>query len=311
MKYSLRQLEVFVAVARHNSVSQAAGVLAMSQSAASTALAELERQFATRLFDRSGKRLQLNDLGQILLPRAMDILDRAREVEHVLEGASGIGPLRIGATLTIGNYLAALLIGDFMRRNPGSHIHLEVSNTRHVIERVMGFDLDLGMVEGEYQHPDLEMTPWIGDELTVFAAPEHPLAHRDTVTLADLVDAVWIVREPGSGTRQTFERGLHEILPRLNILLELEHTEAIKRAVESGLGIGCISRMALRDAFKRGTLVPIHVPALDLRRNFYFVLHRQKYVTAGIAKFLDLCRAVTANAEASDEIVLPWREGAH
>ena len=310
MRYSLRQLEVFAAIARHDSVSKAAEMLAMSQSATSTALAELEKQFATRLFDRNGKRLQLNELGQLLLPRVRDILDRAHEVETLLGGRTTVGPLRVGATLTVGNYLAALLIGDFMRRHPGSHIHLEVNNTQHIIERVAGFDLDFGMVEGEIQHPDLDMTPWINDELVIFAAPGHPLARRAAVTLDDLEQATWIVREHGSGTRQTFERGLHDILPRLNILLELEHTEAIKRAVESGLGIGCISRMALREAFKRGSLVPIEMPELDLRRRFYFVLHRQKYVTAGMAKFLDLCRAVTANVSVSDEIMLPWQQDA-
>jgi len=91
----------------------------------------------------------------------------------------------------------------------------------------------------------------------------------------------------------------------LNIRLELEHTEAIKRAVESGLGIGCISRLALRDAFRRGSLVPVHTPELDLARQFYFIWHKRKYQTSAMREFLELCRAFTAGAQRSDEIVLP------
>ncbi len=289
-RFSLRQLEVFVAVGRHENVSRAAEQLAMSQSAVSMALNELERQFDTQLFDRHGKRLKLNEHGTQLLPRAMDFLDRGREIEALLKGESGLGPLRIGATLTIGNYLAPLLVGEFMRQHPGCRIHLEVRNTVAIIRDVVNFELDFGLVEGDVQHPDLEVTPWMDDELAIFAAPAHPLAGRRNLSLDDLLDAPWIVREQGSGTRQTFEKALSAVLPRLDIRLELEHTEGIKRAVESCLGIGCVSRLALRDAFQRGSLVELPISGLDLRRKFHIVLHRQKFRTAGIEEFLALCQ---------------------
>lgn len=115
----------------------------------------------------------------------------------------------------------------------------------------------------------------------------------------------WILREQGSGTRLTFDQAMRHHPRPLNIRLELEHTEAIKRAVESGLGIGCISRLALRDAFRRGSLVPVETPGLDLRRQFYFIWHKQKYQTATMREFLDLCRSETAGISRSDEIVLP------
>ena len=115
----------------------------------------------------------------------------------------------------------------------------------------------------------------------------------------------WILREQGSGTRLTFDQAMRHHSDALNVRLELEHTEAIKRAVESGLGISCISRLALRDAFRRGSLVPVETPDLDLRRQFYFIWHRQKYQTAAMREFLDMCRALTAGIRRSDEIVLP------
>jgi DNA-binding transcriptional LysR family regulator len=310
MKFSLRQIEVLVAIGRESSVSRAAEALSMTQSATSMALAELEKQFNTRLFDRQGKRLQLNTEGRELLPRAMELLDRAQELESLLECKSGAGSLRIGATLTIGNYLATLLIGDYMQQHPSSRVELAVQNTSTIIEQVAHFKLDLGLIEGDSHHPDLQIPPWVDDELVIFAAPDHPLAHKEDLNLQDLENENWILRERGSGTRQVFDAALRHQLNHLKILLELEHTEAIKRAVESGLGIGCISRLALKDAFKRGSLVPLEIAGLDLKRQFNFVLHKQKFITTGISKFLDLCRHVTQGASRSDLIVIRKPNGA-
>ncbi len=152
-----------------------------------------------------------------------------------------------------------------------------------------------------YFSPSLRME----DELVVFCAPQHPLARRGGADLERLTREAWILREQGSGTRLTFDQAMRHHPRPLNIRLELEHTEAIKRAVESGLGIGCISRLALRDAFRRGSLVPVETPGLDLRRQFYFIWHKQKYQTATMREFLDLCRSETAGISRSDEIVLP------
>jgi DNA-binding transcriptional LysR family regulator len=302
MRFSLRQLRIFVEVARHESVSRAAATLALSQSATSTALAELERQYDTQLFDRFGKTLRLNELGQALLPQAVELIERAAAIENVLEGRAGYGLLRIGATLTIGNYLATLIVADFLKRHPESTLQLRVHNTVAIIDQLVRHEFDLGLIEGTCRHPDLHVEPWVADELVVFCAPAHPLARRGSATLAELAGEAWIVREPGSGTRETLDQALRHHHSAMNIRLELEHTEAIKRAVEFGLGIGCISRLALREAFRRGSLVAIETPELDLRRDFQFLWQRRKFQTAGMREFIDLCRAMTAGCERSDQI---------
>ncbi|AIR89814.1 LysR family transcriptional regulator [Pseudomonas cremoricolorata] len=305
MRFTLRQLQVFVAVAQQQSVSRAAGVLALSQSAASTSITELERQSSCQLFDRSGKRLSLNALGQQLLPQAVALLDQAKEIEDLLHGKSGFGSLSVGATLTIGNYLATLLIGSFMQQHPESQVKLHVQNTAHIVQQVAHHEIDLGLIEGDCIHPDLEIQPWVEDELVVFCAPQHPLASVGRAEWTALAGEAWILREQGSGTRLTFDQAMRHHRSSLNVRLELEHTEAIKRAVESGLGIGCISRLALRDAFRRGSLVALETPQLDLRRQFYFIWHKQKYQTSAMREFLELCRSFTHGVTRSDEIVLP------
>jgi DNA-binding transcriptional LysR family regulator len=309
MKYSLRQLEVFVAVARQESVSRAAEALALTQSATSMALSELERQFDTQLFDRLGKRLQLNERGRQILPQAIELLDRAAELQAQLAGDVAIGSLRIGATLTIGNYLANLLIGQYMYRNPGSRVALEVRNTEQVVDKVAHFNLDFGLIEGDSTHRDVEVIPWIADELVIFSAPDHPLAEKTGIRLEELAGESWILREQGSGTRQVFDASFRHLLPQLNLQLELEHTEAIKRVVESGMGLGCISRLALKEAFKRGSLVPIEVIGVDLTRQFNFVFHRQKFRSASIEAFIALCLEATEGVDRSDHIILRRPDG--
>ncbi|MBY5962132.1 LysR family transcriptional regulator [Marinobacter nauticus] len=291
MKYSFRQLEVFLAAAHFQNITRAAESLAMSQSAASSALKELENQFDIQLFDRVGKRLQLNELGRLYRPKAEALLAQATELEQAFSKHSEVGALKVGATLTIGNYLAVGVMAKYMNTPTRPKVSLEVANTSSIARRVRDFELDIGLIEGELQSPELEVIPWREDELTVFCSPSHPLARKQALTDEDLRQAVWIMREPGSGTRQSFERGMHGLLPDLNILLELEHTEAIKRAVEADLGIGCLSKVVLADAFKRGSLVPLSVP--DYRkfdRQFYFILHKQKYRSAGIARWMSLCQ---------------------
>lgn len=305
MKYTLRQLEIFVAIARTGSVSKAAEQVALSQSAASTALAELERQFDCQLFDRHGKLLVLNALGKSLLPAASSLLTQAEEIAYLLEGKAALGNLKLGATLTIGNYLAVLIVSEFMQHHTECHIDLQVKNTHSILQQLAGYELDLGLIEGSCHHPELIAEPWMDDELAVFCSPEHPLARSQSITIDDLVTATWILREQGSGTRETFDHAMRHHASGLKVRLELEHTEAIKRAVESGLGIGCISRLALRDAFRRGSLIEIKTPMLDLKRQFMMVWHKNRYQTPAITSFLDYCRSLTAGIKNSDRIFLP------
>lgn len=292
MHYTLRQLQVFLAVAHFENVTKAAEHLAMSQSACSGALKDLETQYDVQLFDRVGKRLQTNELGRLLRPKAEALVAMAQELEYDLKRHKEAGKIKVGATLTIGNYLAVPLITRYMQAQ-GAGVSLEVANTQAVAEKLLNFDIDIGMIEGEYHHPDLDIIPWREDELVCFCSPTHPFAQKAFLTDEDLTQARWILREPGSGTRQAFERAMYGLLPHLNILLELQHTEGIKRAVESDLGISCLSRISLKDAFQRGSLVPLPVPQRDFHRMFYAVLHKHKYRSAGLLRWLELCEIHT------------------
>src|SRR5690606_21365609 len=158
----------------------------MSQSAASDSLRELENQFDLQLFDRVGKRLQLNANGRDLLPQAEELLTRAQELEQALSTHEDSGTIKVGATLSVGNALGIPLIGQFRKRFPNSRVDLRVANTEHISHMVSGFELDVGLIEGEINNPALEITEWREDELVIFCHPEHPLVQRKTLNNEDM-----------------------------------------------------------------------------------------------------------------------------
>ncbi len=290
MHFTLKQLKEFLAVASHENVSMAAEELAMSQSAASTALKELEQRFDVVLFDRVGKRLQLNEQGALLRPQAAALLSQAEQIESSLIRHSDVGELKVGATLTIGNYVAIGIMAAFIQDHPSAQVELDVENTQAIASKVRNFELDIGLIEGELQEPDLDVQYWRDDTLSVFCSPQHPLAKKKELSDVDLKQADWIIREKGSGTRQAFDRAMSGMLSEIILRLELQHTEGIKRAVEAGLGIGCLSELTLQDAFKRGTLVPLLAPQRDWTRKFYFILHKQKFLSRGVQSWIDHCK---------------------
>jgi DNA-binding transcriptional LysR family regulator len=291
---TLRQLEVFVSTARKGSVTQAAAEIGMTQSAASMALGDFERQLGTRLFDRVGKRVALNEDGRLLYPKAVEMVERAHEMEQLFHGDRRTANLRLGASSTIGNYLLPRLIGQLQAQRPGSQIRLDVGNTQQVINSVLNFEIDVGFVEGPCMHADIETIVWREDQLAICTRPGDPLAKPGGASAEALRQAAWILRERGSGTREVVEQLLTGQLGDIRLAMELGGTEAIKRAVEAGIGISCLSLVALAGAIERGNLVAVDTPFLKLTRSLHILLHKQKYRTDGIEALLALCGTAQA-----------------
>ncbi len=293
MNITLRQLEIFITIAKHANVSRAAEELFLSQSAASMALAELENQLGQILFNRRSRILILNESGRAMLPQAAELLARATEIEKMFaeNEASLSGQIKIGASSTIGNYLLTSYIGAFSQEYPAVELNLEVGNTDQIIRSLLEFNIDVGYIEGLCHHPQIETIPWKQDRLIVFAAPEHPLAQKRRLQLTDLSAARWILREPGSGTREIFEKALQGKVERLKIGFEFGHTEAIKHAVRNNIGISCLSQRAVADLLKLGAVVELKTPFLNLERYFYCLIHRGKYRTNLFSRFIDFVNA--------------------
>lgn len=289
MRPSLHQLEIFVAIAREGSVRAAADRLARSQSAASMALAELETRLERQLFDRTAKRLTLNADGRSLLPRAIALLDHANEVQQLF-GDEFAMPLRLAASLTVGNHLLPPIIARWHAEHPAAQVQLRIGNTRDVADAMLHFDADIGFVEGSVQREELQLRTWMRDQMVICARPDHPLA-RKRASAAALADAVWIVREPGSGTRETVDQGLLRHLGWPAPAMVLGSSEAVRLAVAAGAGISCLSRLSIADALAAGTLVELRCAINPPARDFSFLVHRERRLPPVAQHFLAFCQS--------------------
>jgi DNA-binding transcriptional LysR family regulator len=286
MQITARQLEIFAAVYQEGTITRAGRRIGLSQAATSQALAELENQLQRRLFDRKGRRLKWNAAGRELFPAAIQVLDRMRDIE----GRAAKRPMKLTlyASLTVGNYMLPALIARFTRRHPEAQFQMAVGNTERVVASVRQFESDAGWIEGFLRHADLEAFPWREDRLVIVASPGHPLARRQA-TPAALAEARWVLRESGSGTRAVFEDAIEGRFRLVHVPVELGGIGAIKRAVMSGAGLGCISHSAVEPELRAGQLERVYAPWLDLRRQITLLVHRQKYVDAGLREFLRFC----------------------
>ncbi|MBB1201585.1 LysR family transcriptional regulator [Enterobacteriaceae bacterium 89] len=286
MHITLRQLEVFAEVLKSGSTTQASQMLALSQSAVSAALTDLEGQLGVQLFDRVGKRLVVNEHGRLLYPRALATLEQATEIEQLFREDNGA--LRVFASSTIGNYILPEVIARYRRDFPSLPLELSVGNSQDVINAVSDFRVDIGLIEGPCHSADIIAEPWLEDELVVFAAPGSSLLEGEA-TFAQLAAAPWILREKGSGTRELVDYLLLSHLPEFHLGMELGNSEAIKHAVRHGLGISCLSRRVIAEQLDSGTLAEVKIPLPRLTRMLWRIHHRQKHVSNAMLRFLRYC----------------------
>ena len=306
---TLRQLEIFSAVAETSQVTRASKSLELTQSAVSMALAELENHLGGPLFDRHGRSLLLNDRGRYLLPRAKALLRQAAELETVLTGRQDTvaGLLHIVASTTVGNYVMPYIMGAFMRKYPEAHINMLVVNTLQAETLVAEGQADLGFVEGDINVEGLIPTSWFTDELCIIVNPRHPLAGQTAFRIPDdLTKTSWVLREDGSGTAEIFGKRLGRHAQSLKVITKTGHTEAIKKAVEAGVGAACLSKLAVTREAEAGWLKMLDIEGIDKRRQFWIIQHRDKIVTRLMTEFLAFCESAVREAAGGAMPGFPW-----
>jgi DNA-binding transcriptional LysR family regulator len=265
---NLHHLRLFTAVIDNAGFTKAASALRLSQPAISKSLNELERQLHVKLLDRSGRSIKLTDAGRTLYERASELFGIERVAEQELRELRGLkrGVLRIGASTTIATYMLPPVLGRFHTRYPRVRIQTTSTNTRTVLRMLLAFRVDVALVEGPVSHSRVDVRAWREDELVVIAPPDHPLCSRDRVDVATLADQTFLVREPGSGTREVNERALAVHGVRLTHTMRVGGTEAIKQGVAAGLGLAIVSRAAALDQLALRKLVILPVEGLSIRR---------------------------------------------
>lgn len=279
---TLEQLRIFIAVAEQEHMTRAAGVLNLTQSATSAAIAALEARYAIKLFDRIGRRIKLTDAGRQFAVEARAVLARAAAAEAVLADLAGLtrGSLSLAASQTVGNYWLPPLIHQYHQRYPGITVALKIGNTEQVAAWVRDGLADVGFIEGETEEPGLVATEIAEDELALVVAASHPWAKLRTLAPAQLKAADWVAREQGSGTRHVFETvlaGFGIARGDIAITLELPSNESVRAAVVAGAGATIISRIVVATLLSAGTLVELKIPIPS--RRFFLLRHKERHVT--------------------------------
>ena len=295
---TLRQFEVFLAVARAQSFRRAAEILHLSQPALSQHVAELERVLGARLLDRLGRRVTLTEAGRILEDHALRVFSTLASARESIGELSGIrrGSLLVGASTTPGIYLMPALMSAFEREYPGISVDLRIANSRVIEEQVRANELDLGVVGGHGLRAGEEcLAAGVLDELVLIVPPGHPWARRPRLDPARLSQERLLTREEGSATRLVTERALLQGGVKIGRTMELGHTEAIKQAVMAGLGVAFVSVYAVRGELETGRLQQVRLRKLRIQRHFH-VIHNE-------------ARTLTARANAFIGAIQGWRQG--
>jgi DNA-binding transcriptional LysR family regulator len=311
MSITLRQLEIFIAVAETAQVTKASKKLFVTQSAVSMALAELENQLGGSLFDRHGRSLLLNARGRFLLPLAKDITSQVSNIETIMSERNDKldGKIDIVASTTLGNYILPYLIGAFKKVHPNVHVNLLVYNTRYAEKLVFDKEVDVGFVEGPLTgREEIQWRPWFEDELVVLCGPTDPLALNEIFDIySDLNGKKWIMRESDSGTAATIRERFGKYMEDVNIVMEMGHPEAVKRAVESGAGITCLSALSICREAENGWLKGLKVEGLDMKRQLKIIQRKDTEINDALAEFLSFCDVMTICDDSRICLSSPWK----
>lgn len=277
MHLTLRQLKVFESVARHLNYTRAAAELHLTQPAVSMQVKQLEDSLGTALFEQLGKRIHLTEAGREVLGYARNITQQLDELEAVLNRQKGLagGRLRISVATTA-NYFVPALLGSFSRRYPDITVSLDVTNRETLLRQLSENLADLVIMGRPPAEADVEAEVFLENPLVIVAPPDHPLAREKKIPLKRLQEEIFLVREPGSGTRVAMERFFSERGMHLRTGMEVGSNEAIKQSVQAGLGLGLLSRATVDQELTLGQLVVLDVAEFPIMRHWYLVHRRGK-----------------------------------
>ena len=292
---NLRQLKIFLTVAKYRHFSKAAQELHITQSAVSMQIKQLEETLGVILFDRLGKTVHLTAAGRILEEQALRILGVEREIYQAIEELKGLerGSVAVGASTTPGIYILPTILGKYRRRYPHVALNYWIAETQQIEQMTLNNQLDFGIVGGHLVEQDLRIEPYLTDELILVVGANHPLATERGVGLEALQQLPFILRPKGSATRKTIDDAAEDMDVKLNVTMELRDAESVKRLVIAELGVTIISKHAVQYELEAGRLVHVPVEGLSLKRQLVVVSRHDKALSTAAKALLALLHETT------------------
>ncbi len=282
---TLRQLELFLALAQNPHLNQVAQENSLTQSAVSMAIKALEETLEKKLFDRINKKLILNENGRFFFRMVEPLVFGLKESKALFKGQDLKGDLKVGASSSIANYILPQIMFTFVEKYTGVTIQKITGNTKEIVSLCEKGEVDIGFVEGEYSVEGIRREVLGTDELYLVTADES-LARKDEYGMNELFEKKWILREKGSGTRDVFLNHLGPLQKRLKVFLEQDTTESVKAVLDHPDAIGCISRVAVDKELAAGRLYRVKAKDYQFKRSFYTIWHKNKYFSSLLQEFI-------------------------
>lgn len=286
---TLRHMKIFEAVFRHSNITKAAEELHLAQPSVSVAVRELEEYYGICLFERLGRRIVPTELGKEFYGYALHIVSLFDEMEQKIRNWDALGVIRIGASITIGTHILPPLLKQYQALYPELRTEVTIGKSAVIEQHILENKIDIGLIENQSEHPDINVLPFMEDYMQAIVAPDHPLAKYSQVTLEQLAQYPFLMREKGSAGHEILDAcfALEQIT--VHPLWESASTQAIVRGVAEGLGVAVLPCLLVRKNIEEHTVKMIPFPQ-PLTRKLNLIWHRSKYLTDNMNAFIELCK---------------------
>ncbi|MBE6072520.1 MAG: LysR family transcriptional regulator [Clostridium butyricum] len=294
---TIRHLKIFITVAKCGKMRKAADLLYISQPSVSQAIRELEEYYNVKLFERISQKLHITEEGTLLLSHSQHIVDSFENMELAMKNIGKSTKIRVGGSVSVGTYLMNDIIERLENKIPNIDTFVTINNTFEIENMICRSELDVAMVEGIIENPDIVKIPFCEDELVMVVGKTHPFYNKNQLSLSDLEGQSLLSREPGSSDRNQFEQFLSE--HNINVIKKwtCTNTEAIKNAVINGKGIAILSKMLIRDECEKGLLKILNFKDVSIKRQIKLIYHKNKYISKLIEELISICSSFNISSK--------------
>lgn len=290
MIVTLRHIRIFLAVCKYNNVTMAAKELFIAQPAASLAIKELEEYYGIKLFDRISKRLYITEPGKKFLSYASHITSLFDEMEKELKCHDLVNNLKIGATIATGTYFMPKYVEKFAEIRPGIKINVYIENSKVIENKLLTNELDLAIIDGIIHSENIISDPILDDKLVIICSPKNPLAQKETVSLEEIKNQNFLLRERGSGTRELFDSILFSRGITIEPLWESISTRALVIAVQQNIGIAVLPYYLVKEELEKKIVSRVRIKNIKFVRKFNIIHHKNKYLSSSAISFIKMCK---------------------
>lgn len=287
---TLRHMRILIAVCDTGSITKAAEKLYLAQPSVSCAIKELENHFGIKIFDRISRKLYLTSEGETLLHYACHITELFEEAEQHIKNHDNTGVLRLGSSITIGTCYLPEIVNTFSQSYPGIEVYVLINSSDIIEKKLLNNELDLALIEGIAHSDYLVSDAFYHDHLVFVCAPSHPFSNRTDIMPHELKNERFLLREPGSGTRELIASALLAFELQVKPFWESASTAALAGAAEYGLGISVLPYELVKDRIQSGRISQFHVEGIDLSRSFCILHHKNKYITPAMQKIIAIVK---------------------